>query len=103
MRSSWRAAKTLATQKTTSTTACGVINTLPDAQCSYELLNPGEAASADDAALLAQLDESPERLESVLKSAFERSVTANAAGRAPCVWGFKIFPIPQAGPVSPLR
>lgn len=70
--------------RTGSTTLCGVLNTLEDTHCAYEALNPGELASQDQRAMLASDS------VQVLREEFEGAYSG--FGRAPCAWGFKIFP-----------
>lgn len=72
-------------QRSASTTACGVINTLPDAFCAYELLAEGNRRYTDEDRKLMRADPA---------GFLRRQFRALVAGRAtaPCAWGFKLFP-----------
>ena len=70
-------------QRTASSTACNVINTLPDSHCAYELLNLGQVAGDEPRAFLR---DDP---AGYLVSRFEEEFAPY--GKAPCTWGLKIF------------
>ena len=70
--------------RSASTTACGIINTLSNSHCAYELLNPTHANSAS--ATAAMLRDPVNYLKDQFESAFV------PVGAAPCMWGFKLFP-----------
>ena len=95
--------------RSASSTACSVINTLPDSYCAYELLNEKQAAWDDSQRKL--LNEDPAHfLQQQYEAAFSGTRAAPCAAtfelkgrtRRPqslrvvarrCIWGFKAFDI----------
>jgi hypothetical protein len=71
--------------RSASTAACSIVNTLPNAHCSYELLNPG---------LVTRYPEDQRALMSTDPAEFvmqQFASTVSSRGKAPCAWGFKLF------------
>ena len=71
-------------QRSGSTTACNVINTLPNSICAFELL---AAPPGSSQAIIDRYREDP---ESVLRESFYEQLRNYP--KAPCAWGFKVFP-----------
>ena len=70
-----------------STTACGVVNTIPDASCADERLNPNRTTAEWHRQLLSDP-------ESALRQKYEEAMRkAGAHVHAPCAWGFKVYPV----------
>ena len=69
--------------RSATTTFCGVMNTMPDTSCAYELLNP-RWISKQAQGLLAHGD-----VEAAMRGEFE--ALHAGFGHAPCTWGFKVF------------
>ena len=63
---------------------CNVINTLPNAACSFEVLASPEHGGQ------AAIDDYHRHPERVLKANFAEQFRKYP--KAPCVWGFKVFP-----------
>ena len=69
--------------RSATNTACYLINSLPDTYCDDELLNRGRRKNQTG----QPLDKNP--LKS-LQTAFEAAYSSS--GKAPCTWGFRLFP-----------
>ena len=70
-------------KRSATTTACYLIGSLPDTFCDGELLNPTIFQRRTGRPL------DPDPLKT-MQTAFE--ATYSSAGKAPCSWGFKLFP-----------